>query len=138
MSSTARQQYRAANSHPQAGCLIPSRIDDGGKGCPIVGRKVPATGTGLPELRQRSDVLRLALSSQSAGGVAVVNDLRYSARRLTRTPGLAVALVLTIAMGIGSNAAVYGFVRGLVARDMPLPAMAGVVSVLGGGADRAS
>lgn len=48
------------------------------------------------------------------------------------------ALVLTIALGIGSNAAVHGFVRGLIARNMPLPHIEGVVSVLGADADGAS
>jgi predicted permease len=32
-----------------------------------------------------------------------------------------VALLLTIALGIGSNAAVFGFIRGLVTREIPLP-----------------
>jgi len=39
------------------------------------------------------------------------------------------ALVLTIALGIGSNAAVQGFVRGLIVRDLPLPAADKLVSV---------
>ncbi len=69
--------------------------------------------------------------------MAVLSDLRYSARSLTRTPGLAVALVLTIAFGIGSNAAVHGFVRGLLARDMPLPNGDAVVSVVGADAEGA-
>jgi MacB-like protein/FtsX-like permease family protein len=40
-------------------------------------------------------------------------DLRRSARGLVRSPGLTLALVLTIAIGIGCTAAVHGFVRGL-------------------------
>ncbi len=44
--------------------------------------------------------------------------LRYSARSLARTPGLTTTLVLTITLGIGSNAAVSGFVRGLTTRDL--------------------
>lgn len=67
----------------------------------------------------------------------MLSDLRYSARSLTRTPGLAVALVLTIAFGIGSNAAVHGFVRGLLARDLPLPNSEAVVSVVGADAEGA-
>jgi ABC-type antimicrobial peptide transport system permease subunit len=39
--------------------------------------------------------------------------LLRSARTFARTPGLSLALVLTIAFGVGSNAAVYGFVQGL-------------------------
>src|SRR5256885_15343305 len=53
--------------------------------------------------------------------VAALADLRYSARSLARTPGLALTLLLTIALGIGSNASVHGFMRGLIARDLPLP-----------------
>lgn len=49
--------------------------------------------------------------------MSVVAELWYSARSLTRTPGLALALVLTIALGIGSNASVLGFARGLIVRD---------------------
>ena len=43
-----------------------------------------------------------------------LKDLQYSARTLARSPGVALALVLTIALGIGTNAAVHGFVRGLM------------------------
>lgn len=57
-------------------------------------------------------------------------DLRYSARGLKRSPGLSVALFLTIALGIGGNAMVYGFIRGSLQR----PTVAGepdrLVSVL--------
>jgi predicted permease len=56
-------------------------------------------------------------------------DLRYSARSLARTPALAATLLLTIALGIGSNAAVVGFVRGLVTRDLPLQGIESVVSL---------
>jgi len=59
----------------------------------------------------------------------LLKDFQYSARTLARSPGVAVALVLTIALGIGSNAAVHGFVRGLMSRDLPLPAAETVVSV---------
>jgi ABC-type antimicrobial peptide transport system permease subunit len=47
-------------------------------------------------------------------------NLRYSARSLARSPGLTTILLLTIAVGVGSNAAVFGFVRGLSLRDIPM------------------
>ena len=47
-------------------------------------------------------------------------NLRYSARSLARSPGLTTTLLLTIAVGVGSNAAVFGFVRGLTLRDIPI------------------
>jgi predicted permease len=58
-----------------------------------------------------------------------LSDLLYSARGFARTPGLTFALLLTIALGIGSNAAVHGFVRGLLVRDFPVAAVERVVSV---------
>jgi predicted permease len=51
--------------------------------------------------------------------VGLLTDLRYSARSFARTPGFTAALVLTIALGIGGNASVYGFVRGLIVQDTP-------------------
>jgi predicted permease len=57
------------------------------------------------------------------------SDLRYSVRSLARTPGVTLALLLTIALGIGSNAAVVGFVRGLVTRDLPVPRADSIVSL---------
>jgi len=58
-------------------------------------------------------------------------DLKYSARTLIRNPVLSLTLLLTIALGIGSNAAVVGFVRGLVTRDLPIPDRDRVASVFG-------
>jgi len=49
--------------------------------------------------------------------VAVSNGLltiRNSARAFARTPGLSLVLLLTIALGVGSNVTVFGFVQGLV------------------------
>ena len=60
-------------------------------------------------------------------------NLRYSARSLARRPGLTLTLLLTIALGVGSNAAVAGFVRGLVTRNVPLPGIASLVSLFGRG-----
>ncbi len=46
-----------------------------------------------------------------------------------RTPGLALALLLTIALGIGSNVSVYGFARGLTESDSPLTSIHRIVSI---------
>lgn len=46
-----------------------------------------------------------------------------------RRPGLALALIFTIALGLGSNLAVRGFIRGLTVRRSPLAATTRVVSI---------
>ena len=53
--------------------------------------------------------------------MAVLTNLQYSVRSLIRAPGLALALLLSIAIGIGGNAVVYGFVRGLIASALHAP-----------------
>lgn len=63
--------------------------------------------------------------------LSLLADLRYSAKSLARTPGLTLVLLLTIALGIGANAAVFGFIRGLVARNVPLPWIDRTVSLFG-------
>jgi ABC-type lipoprotein release transport system permease subunit len=65
--------------------------------------------------------------------VSFLRDLGYSARSFARTPVLALAVLLSIALGIGSNASVLGFIRGLVVRDLPLPDIATLVSLYGRG-----
>src|SRR4029453_7748181 len=68
--------------------------------------------------------------------VAFVADIRYGARSFTRTPGFTAALLLTIALGLGGNASVHGFVRGLIARDSPLTGTDRFVSLFGRDAHR--
>ena len=67
-----------------------------------------------------------------------MNDLRYSARAFLRAPGLALALLMTIALGVGSNAAVYGFANGLMARNVPLGLQQDVVSLFSRDAQRSA
>lgn len=65
----------------------------------------------------------------------ILSDIRYSARSFARTPGLAIALLFTIALGIGSNVVVHGFARGLT-RGSRLVATDRVVSLFEGDARR--
>jgi hypothetical protein len=46
--------------------------------------------------------------------------IRKSTRAFARAPVLSLALLFTIALGVGSNASVYGFVQGLT-HPGPLP-----------------
>jgi len=55
--------------------------------------------------------------------------IRRSARAFARAPGLSLALLLTIALGIGSNAAIYGFLQGLIHPASPLRVASRLVSV---------
>ena len=50
--------------------------------------------------------------------MSFVNDLRVAFRSLTRTKGLAITVVLTLALGIGANAAIFTLVRGVLLKPL--------------------
>ena len=50
--------------------------------------------------------------------MAFIRDLRVAAHSLRRTPGLATAVVLTLALGIGANAAIFTLVRGVLLKPL--------------------
>src|SRR5262245_20001535 len=50
--------------------------------------------------------------------MSFVNDLRVAFRSLARTKGLAFTVVLTLALGIGANAAIFTLVRGVLLKPL--------------------
>ena len=52
--------------------------------------------------------------------MGIGNDLRYAVRSLARRPGLAIAAIATLALGIGANVAVFSVVDGLMLRELPV------------------
>ena len=49
----------------------------------------------------------------------MLNDLRYGLRQLRRSPGFGLAVVVTLALGIGVNTAVFSMVDGFLLRRLP-------------------
>ena len=60
-------------------------------------------------------------------GFGVFGDIRYAARRLSRSPGFTLAAILTIALGVGLNTGTFSILNGVVLRDLPVPESAALV-----------
>jgi len=48
-------------------------------------------------------------------------DLRFGARMLLRNPGVAAVIIMTLALGIGVNAALFSVVNGVLLNPLPFP-----------------
>jgi putative ABC transport system permease protein len=61
---------------------------------------------------------------------SLLRDLRHAGRTLRRSPGFTTVAVLTLAIGIGANTAIFSFVDAILLKPLPYPGADRIVRVL--------
>ncbi|NKB88131.1 MAG: FtsX-like permease family protein [Acidobacteria bacterium] len=101
-----QELIQSGHSRDQAEALAREQFGDPRAVCRDVGRIAA-----LDARRTQREELMLNL----------VSDLRVTLRKFARRPGFVAATVLTLALGIGANSAIFSVVHGILLQPLPYP-----------------
>ena len=69
------------------------------------------------------------------GGVEMLADLKFALRQLRKSPGFTLTAVLTLALGIGANTAIFTLVDSIMLRPLPFPQQTQIMRIGYGGGE---
>src|SRR5689334_4370851 len=79
---------------------------------------------GITEIQERCRDMRRVDQIET-----LIQDLRYALRTLGRTPGFTAIIVLTLALAIGANTAIFSVIEGVLLRPLPYPQAERIVRI---------
>ncbi|HEX5421878.1 MAG TPA: permease prefix domain 1-containing protein [Gammaproteobacteria bacterium] len=91
----------------------------------------PRRGTSAEPLRGTGKVLRDTSSERryAARTLSILHEVRIAFRALRKTPGLTAVVVLTLAIAIGANTAIFSVVQSVLLKPLPYPHAGRIVRV---------
>ncbi|HEY9127316.1 MAG TPA: permease prefix domain 1-containing protein, partial [Acidobacteriaceae bacterium] len=83
---------------------------------------------GVTQIRERYREQRGVLIMEQLG-----RDLRFGLRQLYKSPGFALTAILTLALGVGANTAIFTLIDSILLRPLPFPGQERLVSITADG-----